>query len=39
MRMSQPQKWNGGALQNAKFQAPNLKVLGFGCRVSGVRID
>jgi len=27
----------GGALQNIKFQAPNLKVSGVGCQVSGKR--
>jgi hypothetical protein len=25
------------ALQNIKFQAPNFRVLGVGCQVSGVR--
>jgi hypothetical protein len=29
--------WSGGVLQNIKFQAPNLRALGFGCQVSGVR--
>jgi hypothetical protein len=29
--------WGNGALQNIKFQAPNLRVLAVGCKVSGVR--
>jgi hypothetical protein len=29
--------WSDEALQNIKFQAPNLKVSGVRCRVSGVR--
>jgi hypothetical protein len=27
--------WSDGALQNIKFQAPNFKVSGVGCQVSG----
>jgi len=27
--------WSDGARQNIKFQAPNLKVSGVGCQVSG----
>jgi hypothetical protein len=27
--------WSNGALQNIKFQAPNLKVSGVRCQVSG----
>jgi hypothetical protein len=29
------EQWSGGALQNNKSQAPNLRVLGVGCQVSG----
>jgi hypothetical protein len=29
------EKWSGGALQNIKFQSPNLRVSGVGCQVSG----
>jgi hypothetical protein len=29
--------WSDGALQNIKFQEPNLRVLGVRCRVSGRR--
>jgi hypothetical protein len=28
---------SAGAMQNIKFQAPNLRVLGVGCQVSGKR--
>jgi hypothetical protein len=27
--------WSNEALQNIKFQAPNLRVSGVGCQVSG----
>ncbi len=27
--------WSDGALKNIKFQAPNLRVSGVGCQVSG----
>jgi hypothetical protein len=27
--------WSNGALKNIKFQAPNLRVSGVGCQVSG----
>jgi hypothetical protein len=29
------EKWSDGASQNIKFQAPNLRVSGVGCQVSG----
>jgi hypothetical protein len=31
------EQWSSGVLQKLKFQAPNLRVLGVRCQVSGKR--